>query len=167
MDLAEIEAEVARIDAILAPIGKAPVDMSDPNWMVNLRTATSGVKQEAGPVLIAMNDCYATGDDQTRDAIRQLWDWYRSFQWGARPPWRADTAEGFRAYLLYWSARDQGADTRDEMLGLRDRLAEARSAGVDIDPILIEVAAISSDVDKYGMGSTRQLLLRCAQAQEV
>ena len=30
---------------------------------------------------------------------------------------------------------------------------------MDIKPILIEVAGLSSDLDRYGMGSTRQFLL--------
>ena len=35
---------------------------------------------------------------------------------------------------------------------------------MDIKPILIEVAGLSSDLDRYGMGSTRQFLL--AQAND-
>ncbi len=40
----------------------------------------------------------------------------------------------------------------------------ARRAGIDVDPILHEVAAMSSDVDRYGMGSTRTIILACTRA---
>jgi hypothetical protein len=47
------------------------------------------------------------------------------------------------------------------LLRLRDLLAEPAAAGVDVDPVLAEVAALSSDIDRYGMGSIRTILLRC------
>lgn len=43
---------------------------------------------------------------------------------------------------------------------LRAVCEEARAAGVAVDPVLREVAAMSGDVDRYGMGSPRGLLLR-------
>ena len=49
---------------------------------------------------------------------------------------------------------------RDEILALDDLCARAAKNGVDIGPILKEVAALSSDADKYGMGSTRSFMLR-------
>src|SRR5262245_17745733 len=33
---------------------------------------------------------------------------------------------------------------------------QARQLGIDIDPILDEVATVSSDADRYGMGSMRE-----------
>ena len=35
----------------------------------------------------------------------------------------------------------------------------ARRDGIYVDAVLTEVAAMSSDVDRYGMGSTRSILL--------
>ena len=40
-----------------------------------------------------------------------------------------------------------------------ERGEKARPAGVKTGPILEEIAELSSDVNKYGMGSTRSLLL--------
>ncbi|SNS88328.1 hypothetical protein SAMN05421812_102203 [Asanoa hainanensis] len=75
-------------------------------------------------------------------------------------PAPADPAAEFRAELIRWAARDQGNDTRDELLRLRDLVEQARTAGVDLAPIVAEVAELSSTEDRYGMGSTRDLLLR-------
>ena len=71
-----------------------------------------------------------------------------------------DTAEEFRAHLVHLSARDQGADTRDEIVTLQQLCDQAWRVGVDVDPILEEVAAMSSEVDRYGMGSMRSIILR-------
>jgi hypothetical protein len=54
-------------------------------------------------------------------------------------------------------------DTRDELLTLRDLCESATNAGVDTAPILVEVAGISSDVDRYGMGSIKEILLKCVR----
>ncbi|GIF65921.1 hypothetical protein Ais01nite_39560 [Asanoa ishikariensis] len=70
------------------------------------------------------------------------------------------TPAEFRAELIRWAARDQGTDTRDELLRLRDLVDQARRAGVDLTPILAEVAELSSTEDRYGMGSTRDILRR-------
>ena len=112
------------------------------------------------PRLVAF---YSQGDERQRAAVRTLLRTYTAFRWAATLPCRPDTAEGFRLHLLHLSACDQGSDARDEVLKLRHVCKVARENGVDIVPIVEEVAALSSDVDKYRMGSTRSLLLRARQ----
>jgi hypothetical protein len=144
----ELEQEVARLDAVLEPIAKSPYD-GRPFEVV----LPSGAQE----VLRGLLGHYAAGDDDIRAAIRALFERYTSFRWAVHLP-DAD----FRTRLLHFSARDQGADARDELLGLNDLCTSARDAGVDLRPVLREVAALSSPVDKYGMGSTRDFLLRSA-----
>jgi hypothetical protein len=149
-----IEDEVALLDAILEPLANRPVDLTDPHWMTRLQTANpleeAGVKAEVESVLRTMLAQYGQGDEAARVSIRGLFDRYRSFRWAACLPF-VPTPEGFRLRLLHLSAVDQGSDARDELVALNELCAAAREAGVDIAPILAQVAAISSDVDKYGM----------------
>jgi hypothetical protein len=98
-----------------------------------------------------------------RAAVRRLFDRYTSFRWAAHLPREWDTAEEFRAHLIHLSACDQGSDTRDEILALRDLCDRALGLGIDTGPILDEVAAMSSDEDRYGMGSMRRVILACGQ----
>ncbi|MFJ9784743.1 hypothetical protein ACIRSS_34585 [Amycolatopsis sp. NPDC101161] len=135
MELEELAETVARLDAT----GGKP-------------------REEAQDVLRALLRHYDRGDDEVRTAIRALFDRYPKFSWAADLP-RAS----FRTRLLHLSARDHGRDTRDEILTLNDLCAQARAADVDIRPLLREVAELSSTVDKYGMGSMRDLLLRAAE----
>ncbi|MCL8016068.1 hypothetical protein [Streptomyces sp. AS02] len=58
------------------------------------------------------------------------------------------------------SAVDQGSDTRDELVTVHDLRARAHEAGVELGPILREIAELSSAQDKYGMGSMRDILRR-------
>ncbi|MFJ6675512.1 hypothetical protein ACIQMJ_30775 [Actinosynnema sp. NPDC091369] len=161
-DLAAIEEDVALLDAVLEPVAKAPVDLSDPDWMAELRGVPhplerAGVRSEAEAVLTEVLDRYAA-DEASRPGLRALFDRYTSFRWAVHLRFPI-TPEGVRSALVLLSVRDQGADTRDELMVLRALCDEARAAGVDVDPILREVAAISSDVDRYGMGSVRAILL--------
>ncbi|WP_284746930.1 hypothetical protein [Amycolatopsis sp. RTGN1] len=159
--MAELEETVARLDLRLEPIAKRPIDLSDPAWQEKLRAAEpldeAGIRAEAEEALRALLDRYEHGDDETRTAVRAMFDRYSSFCWAAHLP-----GADFRTRLLHLSARDHGRDTRDEILALNDLCTEARAAGVDIGPLLREVADLSSTVDKYGMGSMRDILLRCA-----
>jgi hypothetical protein len=160
------EHEVARLDALYRTVATRPVDIMEPGWVEKMGTrveadlADLGVEDEARVVLRALIEQYAAGDEGTRAEIRRLFDQYPSFRWAAHLPREWDSAEDFRAHLLHLSARDHGSDTRDEILTLQALCAQAHDAGIDVDPILDEVAALSSDVDRYGMGSMRTVILR-------
>jgi hypothetical protein len=165
MELTGVEREVAALDAVYRPVATAPVDLSEPGALsgVGARIRALGVDGRAEAVLRAIVEAYAGGDEATRARIRGWFDRYPSFRWGAHLPRDWDTAAEFRARLVHLSARDQGADTRDEILALGELCARAARAGIDTGPVLDEVAAMSSDLDRYGMGSTREVIRRHGQ----
>lgn len=167
-----IEEDVARLDAVLEPIAKAPVQIEHLTDLTEFFARTqaapdpvdqAGVRAEAEALLTEILARYAQ-DEVARPALRALFERYGSFTWAVHLP-SAATPDGLRTELVHLSVRDQAMDTRDEILQLQAVCDEARSAGVDVNPILREVAAMSSDVDRYGMGSTRALLLRAAGPQ--
>ena len=166
MDLHDIEREVAALDAAYRPVATAPVDLSDPAAFtgmaarVEAELAALGVRERAEAAVRALVEAYAAGDGATRARIRGLFDRYGHFRWGAHLPRDWGTAAELRARLVHLSARDQGGDARDEILELQDLCERAARAGIDAGPVLDEVAAMSSDVDRYGMGSTREIILR-------
>lgn len=165
MDLVEVEREMARLDAVYRPVATKPVDVTDLDAFMNMGAAIQAdlarlaVDDQAEAVLRAVIELYAAGDETVRAAVRHLFDRYTSFRWAAHLPQDWETAKEFRARLICLSARDQGADTRDEILTLQDLCNRGRQAGIDVDPILDEVAAMSSDRDRYGMGSMRSVIL--------
>lgn len=164
MDLTEIEQQVALLDAVLRPIAQRPVDVGRPGWLERLgdrppAVVEADVVDEAQDTLRALLAAYAAGGEPTRRAIRDLFGRHPSFRWAVHLPDPAETASGLRVQLLHLSARDQQGDTRDEILLLQDLCRRAAGAGVAVAPVVAEVAALSSDVDRYGMGSVRHLLL--------
>jgi hypothetical protein len=169
MNLVDVEREVAWLDAVYRPVAKSPVDAAvrdDPEaWGAAIEAELSGlgVNDRAEAAVRAVIEIYAAGDETIRATVRRLFDRYTSFRWAAHLPREWDTAEEFRAHLIHLSARDQGSDTRDEILALRDLCDRALGLGIDTGPILDEVAAISSDDDRYGMGSMRRVILACGQ----
>lgn len=154
---------MSRLDAVYRPVATSPVDTADvyenPGAVIAAKLAELD-EDEAEAVLRAAIEAYETGDDTVRATIRRLFDRYTSFRWAAHLPRGWDSAADFRAHLIHMSARDQGADTRDEILALQDLCDRAQRAGIDVDRVLDEVAAMSSDVDRYGMGSMRDVFIR-------
>ena len=120
----------------------------------------AGVRDAAERLLAELIGAYAQGTDHTRAAIRRLFREYRSLAWAATLSVPRTTIEGLRQHLILFSITDQGRDSRDALLTLHEICQDAKTAGLEIAPVLREIAAMSSDADKYGMGSTSQMLLR-------
>jgi hypothetical protein len=164
VNLEDWERSIELLDALLRPIANEPVDLSDRDWAAKMSAAPSpvdraGVADAAYTVLRAVLTAYADGDEEVRATERGWFERYASFRWAVHLPDPPSTPAGFRLQITHLSARDQVPDTRDELLLLWDLCRDATAAGVDIGPILAEIAAISSDVDRYGFGSTRRILL--------
>lgn len=168
-ELAELKERVATIDACVEPIATRPVDLTDPDWMRRMQEGPrpldeAGIRPEAEAALRDVLSLYEEGDEDVRAALRTLLEQCHSFCWATTLPFQS-TPQGFRQRLLELSVEDQGRDTRDMMVDLNGLCGQARDAGVDIRPLLLGVAELSSDVDKYGMGSTRNILLRAAETE--
>ena len=160
----ELASRPATLDAALWPMAHRPVDITRPGWSqrrvqpldeANVRSSCETLLQE-------LLSTYASGSDEERAELRALYARHPSFAWAATLPAAPDSEAGFRDQLMLLSLKDQGADARDEILQLQWLCSQASSAGVDVDLILREVAQLSSDVNKYRMGSMRGWLLNAA-----
>ena len=155
---------MASIDKRLEAIAKRPVDIQDPNWMAKMRNLSpvdeAGVRPAAEELLQELVHEYVACDDAARASIRALFGRFSSFAWAVTLPAPKATAAGCREHLLHFSILDQGRDPRDATLWLDALIETARNAGVDTDPLLEEVASLSSREDRYSWGSTADWLLR-------
>ena len=153
--------QIARLDAALRPIANRPVGYFELLFRPRRRTHPldkAGVRTQAEQLLSELIEYYPTADAKMRQAIRNLFEEHRSFSWAATLPYQPLTDEPFRAHLILFSIKDHEQDTRDALVLLDSLCEQATSAGVKIAPILKEIAELSSDVNKYGMGSTHSLL---------
>ncbi|KOG34648.1 hypothetical protein [Streptomyces resistomycificus] len=162
----ELAEEIELVDAMVKRLARRPIDFTDPDWHRRLREGPrpldeANVREEAEAALSRLLDLYERGDEQTRSEVRALLERCHSFHWATGLP-AARTPDGFRRHVVYLSARDHGRDTRDEMVASNRLCEQARGAQVDTRPLLLEVAEISGDEERYGMGSIRQILLRAA-----
>jgi hypothetical protein len=162
-ELADLEREVAELDSALEPIANRPVDVDDPGWLEHLQARLpaverAGVARASADVLDRLIELYASGDEPRRVKVRDLLRRHPSFRWGVGLPRDWSTPAELRRRLLLLSARDQGADPRDELMTLWSLCRHARELGIDVRPVLDEVIALSSEIDLYGMGSMQQLL---------
>ncbi|HEU0294929.1 MAG TPA: hypothetical protein VFR47_19460 [Anaerolineales bacterium] len=154
--------QIARLDAALRPVANRPVGcfgllFKPRRWTHPLDVA--GVRAQAEGFLSEVIEYYPTADADMRQAIRKLFEDHPSFTWAATLPYQPVTDEHFRAHLILFSIKDHEQDTRDAIVLLYEICEKAEAADIKIGPILKEIAELSSDVNKYGMGSTRSLLL--------
>jgi hypothetical protein len=162
-DLSEYDAQFSFLNSTLRPIAERPVDTSDPDWPQKLANFPhpldeAGVRERAESLLAKLAELY-TEVPSARGEIRDLFSKYRSASWALGPSEQPTTAELFRFWVLVISMKDQYPDTRDTLLELWRICRVAAGAGVEIEPILESVAMISSDENRYGMGSLRSMLL--------
>lgn len=143
----------------LQPFCGRPVDINDPNWMEKLRQShpldEAGVRHEAESLLLSLLAAYASGTTAQRAAIRELFRTNRAFGLTTGVRQSPDTAQGFRQHVLHASVLGEIEDPRDIMVSLHDHCAAATAAGVAIEPILAEVAALSEPVVRRILSRTR------------
>jgi hypothetical protein len=102
---------------------------------------------------------YAQTDAPTRVAIRELIARYRQFAWCSWPRGDERTLEWWRMQLVSLSAYDRFSDPRDTIVQTDELTKHAIAEGIDIGPILDEVAALSSDDADTWPRSTRRAML--------
>ncbi len=168
MNLTDCELQIMEMDERLRPLANRPVDITVPGWVDGLKHAPSpldeaGIRERAENFLTAITAEYMKCGEAERQAIRRLFGKYRAFSWAATFSFPPGTDERFRLHLVLFSIKDQGRDSRDAVLELQHFCATAKASRVNTAPILKEVAELSSDKDKYGMGSTRSLLLTASR----
>ena len=164
------KATVEQLDNRLKAIANRPVDISDPGWVGKLTAVNpideAGVREEAAALIRDILDAYPQVDAGQRDRIRALFATHRSLAWAAGfvLPFSADPSTA-RSQLLLFSILDQGTDSRDALLWLGAFCGQERADPAALAPLLREVAALSSAVNRYGMGSTQSMLLHAAGEQ--
>ena len=167
--LQELERFIAGLDERIRPVAHRPFDFNDPGFRLKLANASdpldeTGTRAEMETLTARITDHYAASSPEARQAIRALFEKYDSFSWAAAFSRFPSTPAGVRRELLLFSVLDQGKDSRDAVLWLRDLIARAKAARIKVKPLLEEAAALSSDADKYRTGSTKSLLLTQASA---
>ncbi|MFC7478841.1 hypothetical protein ACFQX7_00550 [Luedemannella flava] len=108
MDLAALETDVARLDAVYRPVATAPIPLDEVDGLgerIAAELAALGVEGEAEAVLRAVISRYAEGSDDDRAVIRGLFRRYTSFRWAAPLPGEWHGAAEFRTRAAHLGLR--------------------------------------------------------------
>ena len=111
------------------------------------------IRAESRPLVLDLLRTYETADDSAREEIRELFGRYPKLTWCSAPE-----ARDHRLHLIWLSATERYHDPRDVVVMTDELTKQAVTEGIDIAPILDEVAAMSSDVSR-GIQSTRRAML--------
>lgn len=167
-DADSVSKAVAVINGALKPIAERPVDINDPNWVEKLRTQTppldqAGVRTDAEALMRLLIDAYSEGPEKQRQIVRNILAQNRAFTWATGMPEPPTTVSTLRIHLLRLSAENGGGDMRDTIMSVESVCSEAIAAGVNVVPVLKEVANLSSNVMSLNIGSMRTVLERAAE----
>jgi hypothetical protein len=153
------------LDRKIRPLAAQEVDMSDPDWEQKLRTAEQpadelGLRTEIESLFDEIIERLELLDGNQRQLVFNFLNGCSSLMWSAVISGNLQTRDGFRKHMLLFVIKDQGKDTRDAILELSHYREVGKALGIDVDAVFKELAPLASDLNKYGMGSTRDLLLR-------
>jgi hypothetical protein len=155
--------ELARLEVILHPIAERKIDFTDPDWQSKVMQVhpldEAGIRSDAQALLLDMLAYYPSATDEERSLMRMLLTDHYSFTWATPAP-RADSPqETVRRQLMHFSLEDQERDARDALMYLEQICQTDDVTPAELKAMRSEVAAISSDENRYGWGTTRQFLL--------
>jgi hypothetical protein len=160
---------VAQIDDALEPIATRPVALSELASLGEGSRANpldeAGVRQAASSLITEILDAYPRLNCAERIELRALFDQHRSLGWAAGfllPAGTSADVSTLRRHLLLFSLLDQGPDSRDALLWLRSLCGQPGVDCAKLPELLREVAALSSPIDRYHMGSTASMLAAAA-----
>lgn len=161
--LKNLETCFSRLDSKIKPVAKRPVNLSNQDAFADLAAGPhpldeTETREEAEQLLLELVNDYMEATPDWRAGVRGLFRRFDSFAWAAVLRLDRRTEDGILAHLVMFSLKDQGSDPRDAKLWLSDLCDEARHNGLDVGITLRKVAALSSDEDRYGWGSTRRWL---------
>lgn len=154
------EARLSEIDQAVSPIAKRPVNLEDLSRRIAAadRNRINEFCLENQGLMSELISAYETGDENDRARIRKFFTDFDSFAWAVSYRMKTDTDSELRNYFIYLSILDQGFDTRDFLLTIRGMVDYAKQKQLDYRRVMREVAAFSSTVDRFGWGTTQEIL---------
>ncbi len=157
--------QVQSLDSRLRPVVHKEVDINAPGWQEKLANMPhpadeSGLRNEITVLFDEIVDHFESFDRNQRQAIIDLMDKNDSLMYSAVICDDLETREGFRRNMILFVIADQGKDTRDAIVALGHYHEIGQKHGYDVEAIFEGLASIANSHDKYGWGSTRDLLQR-------
>jgi hypothetical protein len=127
------------------------------------------ISQELQMILKDIAAVYASTDEKSRIRIRACFKAFRkisysmeSFPYGAREDLKTtQDIDIFRFGLIVASMQDQAIDCRDWSLSVSALIGRAAAVGIDVNPVLQEVADMSDpEKHEHAFWTTRDAFLR-------
>ena len=152
------------LDKQLRLITKAKIDVNESDWLEKLAQAPHPADQAGlrDPIRSFFNDLIArfeTLETSQRQLVIDFMDQCDSLMHSRIIAEQPNTPDGFRKHMILFAIEDQGKDTRDAILSMEEYRSLANMVDFDIETIINDVAELASRQDKYGWGSTHDLML--------
>lgn len=149
--------ELQALDSMIRPILDTPYTGESDSFYKELQVLD--LKDLANAIVNQLIDQFPKLNARERLSLSELVDQYNGVTWLTDITTKVETIEAFKANLIWFVIRDQEKDTRDAILSLRSLIEKGRALDYPVKALLQEVSELASQEDKYGWGSTRNLIL--------
>lgn len=149
--------ELQALDSTVRPILETPYTSEVESFFKELDAL--GLKDRANAMVNQLIDQFPKLNARNRLSLSELVNQYDGVNWLTDITEKIETYETFKANLIWFAILDQGKDTRDAILSLRSLIEKGNALDYPVKTLLQEVSELASQEDKYGWGSTRNLIL--------
>ncbi len=149
--------ELQALDSMARPILETPYTGESDSFYKQIQAL--GLKDRANSIVNQLIDQFPKLNARDRLSLSELVNQYDGVNWLTDITEKVETYEAFKASLMWFVICDQGRDTRDAILSLRSFITKGETHDYPVKALLQEISELASDKDKYGWGSTRDLIL--------
>ena len=157
----EWEIRIKKIDSLVRPIAKAPVDLDKLDAFLASPPSPlddAGCRSECESLVSEIVDHYINLNRQLKDRVQHLFDDNSSFSWAGSLPEAPLSDLEFERRLILFIIRDQSPDPRDAIMQLEALLDRAQSRDLNTRSVLKKLLPHANNQQKWGFPSTRNLL---------
>lgn len=150
--------ELQIFDSRVKPVINAPYTGDSSSFYQELHAL--GLKSRADAIVQQIVDEFPKLTAENRRKVSELVNRYSGINWLTDLMRKVESIEAFRLSLTWFVIMDQGKDTRDAILELESYISKGKTFGYPVKALLQEISRMASEQDRYGWGSTRDLILK-------
>ncbi len=150
--------ELQTLDSRVKPLINAPYTGDSSSFYQELHAL--GLKSRADVIVQQIVAEFPELTAENRRRVSELVNRHGGINWLTDFMRKVESIEAFRMSLTWFVIMDQGKDTRDAILELESYISKGKTLGYPVKALLQEISRMASEQDRYGWGSTQDLILK-------
>lgn len=152
--------ELIKYHTLLKPILDIPYIGDSSFNKINEEIAQLNISESITDIVNEIMFAFLKVNADQRLSISELINENDTILWALKPFEQPTNIEDIENQMLWFIILDQGKDTRDAILALNEIISITKSLGFNVNTLLKKYVSLASIQDKFGWGSTQNLILR-------